>query len=432
MILLLRIQEIDLTEDITKIMNEIALNARIANEKLAIASSEEKNGALNIMAEKIENNAKHILSENKKDIQIAKSNSLSEAMIDRLSIDDTDIKNIASSIRGIAKLDDPVGKILGSWDRPNGLHIKKISIPIGVIGIIYESRPNVTADAASLCLKSGNASILRSGSDSYFSSYAIYETIQEGLKNTSIDSKSIQLVPSKDRDAVGLMLGGLDSSIDVIVPRGGKSLVSRVQSEAKIPVFGHLEGICHVYINEKADIKKAIDVTVNAKMRRTSICGAAETLLIDKSIYKEYLPKILSKLSSLGCEIRGDIHIKDVFPQTENISDSDWATEYLDAIISVKIVNNIDEAILHIKRYGTGHTEAIISEDKKIAEYFFNQVNSSILLLNASTQFADGGEFGFGAEIGISTGKMHARGPIGLDQLTTFKYTVYGSGQTRP
>ena len=421
-----------MTEDITKIMNEIALNARIANERLATASNEEKNVALNIMAEKIENNAKHILSENKKDIQIAKSNSLSEAMIDRLSIDDTDIKNIASSIRGIAKLDDPVGKILGSWDRPNGLHIKRISIPIGVIGIIYESRPNVTADAASLCLKSGNASILRCGSDSYFSSYAIYETIQEGLKNTSIDSKSIQLVPSKDRDAVGLMLGGLDSSIDVIVPRGGKSLVSRVQSEAKIPVFGHLEGICHVYINEKADIKKAIDVTVNAKMRRTSICGAAETLLIDKSIYKEYLPKILSKLSSLGCEIRGDIHIKDVFPQTENISDSDWATEYLDAIISVKIVNNIDEAISHIKRYGTGHTEAIISEDKKVAEYFFNQVNSSILLLNASTQFADGGEFGFGAEIGISTGKMHARGPIGLDQLTTFKYTVYGSGQTRP
>ena len=432
MTLLLRIQEIDLTEDITKIMNEIALNARIANERLATASNEEKNVALNIMAEKIENNAKHILSENKKDIQIAKSNSLSKAMIDRLSIDDTDIKNIASSIRGIAKLDDPVGKILGSWDRPNGLHIKKISIPIGVIGIIYESRPNVTADAASLCLKSGNASILRSGSDSYFSSYAIYETIQEGLKNTSIDSKSIQLVPSKDRDAVGLMLGGLDSSIDVIVPRGGKSLVSRVQSEAKIPVFGHLEGICHVYINEKADIEKAIDVTVNAKMRRTSICGAAETLLIDKSIYKEYLPKILSKLSSLGCEIRGDIHVKDVFPQTENISDSDWATEYLDAIISVKIVNNIDEAISHIKRYGTGHTEAIISEDKKIAEYFFNQVNSSIILLNASTQFADGGEFGFGAEIGISTGKMHARGPIGLDQLTTFKYTVYGNGQTRP
>ena len=421
-----------MTEDITKIMNEIALNARIANEKLAIASSEEKNDALNVMAEQIENNAKHILSENKKDIQIAKSNSLSEAMIDRLSIDDTDIKNIASSIRGIAKLDDPVGKILGSWDRPNGLHIKRISIPIGVIGIIYESRPNVTADAASLCLKSGNASILRSGSDSYFSSYAIYEAIQEGLKNTSIDSKSIQLVPSKDRDAVGLMLGGLDSSIDVIVPRGGKSLVSRVQSEAKIPVFGHLEGICHVYINEKADIKKAMDVTVNAKMRRTSICGAAETLLIDKSIYKEYLPKILSKLSSLGCEIRGDIQIKDVFPNTENISDSDWATEYLDAIISVKIVNNIDEAISHIKRYGTGHTEAIISEDKKVAEYFFNQVNSSILLLNASTQFADGGEFGFGAEIGISTGKMHARGPIGLDQLTTFKYTVYGSGQTRP
>lgn len=421
-----------MTEDIKKIMEEIGSNSKVAYERLSTASNEEKNDALHLIANEIENNEEYILSENKKDIQIAKSNNLSEAMIDRLSLNDLGIKNIASSTRDIAKLNDPVGNELESWDRPNGLHIKKVSIPIGVIGIIYESRPNVTADAASLCLKSGNASILRSGSDSYFSSYAIYESIKEGLNKTSLDSNSIQLVPTKDRDAVGLMLEGLNSNIDIIVPRGGKSLVSRVQTEAKIPVFGHLEGICHVYVNEEADITKAIDVTVNAKMRRTSICGAAETLLIDKSIYKEYLPKILSKLSSMGCEIRGNAQIKDIFPQTENVSESDWATEYLDAIISVKVVKDIDQAISHIKEYGTGHTEAIITEDDKIAEYFFSQVNSSIILLNASTQFADGGEFGFGAEIGISTGKMHARGPIGLEQLTTFKYTVYGNGQTRP
>ena len=421
-----------MTEHIKKIMQEIGYNAKVAYERLSTASNEEKNDALHIIANEIENNEEYILSENNKDIQIAKSNNLSEAMIDRLSLNDIGIKNIASSMRDIAKLNDPVGNELESWDRPNGLHIKKVSIPIGVIGIIYESRPNVTADAASLCLKSGNASILRSGSDSYFSSYAIYESIKEGLNKTSLDSNSIQLVPTKDRDAVGLMLEGLNSNIDIIVPRGGKSLVSRVQTEAKIPVFGHLEGICHVYVNEKADITKAIDVTVNAKMRRTSICGAAETLLIDKSIYKEYLPRILSKLSDMGCEIRGNAQIKDIFPQTENVSESDWATEYLDAIISVKVVKGIDEAISHIKEYGTGHTEAIITEDEKMAEYFFNHVNSSIILLNASTQFADGGEFGFGAEIGISTGKMHARGPIGLEQLTTFKYTVYGNGQTRP
>ena len=421
-----------MTENIKKIMEEIGSNSKVAYERLSTATNEEKNDALYLIANEIENNEGYILSENKKDIQIAKSNNLSEAMIDRLSLNDLGIKNIASSIRDIAKLNDPVGNELESWDRPNGLHIKKVSIPIGVIGIIYESRPNVTADAASLCLKSGNASILRSGSDSYFSSYAIYESIKEGLKKTSLDSNSIQLVPTKDRDAVGLMLEGLNSNIDIIVPRGGKSLVSRVQTEAKIPVFGHLEGICHVYVNEKADITKAIDVTVNAKMRRTSICGAAETLLIDKSIYKEYLPKILSKLSGMGCEIRGNAQIKDIFPQTENVSESDWATEYLDAIISIKVVKDIDQAISHIKEYGTGHTEAIITEDEKIAEYFFNQVNSSIILLNASTQFADGGEFGFGAEIGISTGKMHARGPIGLEQLTTFKYTIYGNGQIRP
>ena len=421
-----------MTQNITEIMNDIGVNAKVANARLSTASNEEKNDALNSMADQIEKDQAKILLENKKDIEIAKSNDISSAMIDRLSLNETGIKNIASSIRSVAKLNDPVGRILDSWDRPNGLHIKRVSIPIGVIGIIYEARPNVTADAASLCLKSGNASILRSGSDSFHSSFAIYESIKNGLKTTSLDDNSIQFVPTKDREAVGLMLGGLNSNIDVIVPRGGKSLVSRVQNEAKVPVFGHLEGICHVYVNADADIEKAIEVTANAKMRRTSICGAAETLLIDKSIYKDYLPKILAKLDSLGCEIRGDLDVKSVFANAKEISEEDWSTEYLDAIISIKVVADIDEAISHIKKYGTGHTEAIITENETSAEYFFKHVDSSIVLLNASTQFADGGEFGFGAEIGISTGRMHARGPIGLEQLTTFKYTVYGNGQTRP
>ena len=421
-----------MVQNITEIMNDIGLKASLANTKLSTASNEEKNVALNSMADQIEKDQSTILLENKRDIELAKSNNISSAMIDRLSLDETGIKNIASSIRNVAKLNDPVGRVLDTWDRPNGLIIKRVSIPIGVIGIIYEARPNVTADAASLCLKSGNASILRSGSDSFHSSFAIYESIKNGLKTTSLDDNSIQFVPTKDREAVGLMLGGLNSNIDVIVPRGGKSLVSRVQNEAKVPVFGHLEGICHVYVNADADIEKAIDVTANAKMRRTSICGAAETLLIDKSIYKEYLPKILAKLDSLGCEVRGDQYVNGLFADAKDISEEDWSTEYLDAIISVKVVENIDEAISHIKKYGTGHTEAIITENENSAEYFFKHVDSSIILLNASTQFADGGEFGFGAEIGISTGRMHARGPIGLEQLTTFKYIVYGNGQIRP
>tara|TARA_E500000081_G_scaffold138897_1_gene154672 strand:- start:2606 stop:3871 length:1266 start_codon:yes stop_codon:yes gene_type:complete len=421
-----------MVQNITEIMNDIGVKANIANAKLSTASNEEKNIALNSMADQIEKDQAKILLENKRDIELAKSNNISSAMIDRLSLDETGIKNITSSIRNVAKLNDPVGRVLDSWDRPNGLIIKKVSIPIGVIGIIYEARPNVTADAASLCLKSGNASILRSGSDSFHSSFAIYESIKNGLKSTSLDDNSIQFVPTKEREAVGFMLGGLNSNIDVIVPRGGKSLVSRVQNETKVPVFGHLEGICHVYVNADADIEKAIDVTANAKMRRTSICGAAETLLIDKSIYKEYLPKILAKLDSLGCEIRGDQYVNGLFADAKDISEKDWSTEYLDAIISVKVVENIDEAISHIKKYGTGHTEAIITENENSAEYFFKHVDSSIILLNASTQFADGGEFGFGAEIGISTGRMHARGPIGLEQLTTFKYTVYGNGQIRP
>ena len=417
--------------NIKQTMNVIGSNARKANSKLAIASTNEKNNALKIIAENIEKDTKEILNENQKDLDIAISKNKPKSVIDRLLLDKNSIKNISISIKNIISLDDPIGKIISSWERPNGLLIDKVSIPIGVIGIIYESRPNVTADAACLCLKSGNASILRSGSDSFYSSYAIYKSIRDALEKTKLDDNSIQFVPVTDRNAVGMMLDGLDSNIDVIVPRGGKSLVSRVEKEAKVSVFGHLEGICHVYINESAKLDNAINISLNAKMRRPSICGAAETLLIDKSIANSFLPKILEKLDHLGCEIRGDENIEKLFNKTKPVNEADWSTEYLDAIISVKIVNDIKEAVSHIEKYGTGHTEAIVCESSESSEYFQKNVGSSIILVNASTQFADGGEFGFGAEIGISTGRLHARGPIGLEQLTTFKYIVRGSGQVR-
>jgi glutamate-5-semialdehyde dehydrogenase len=421
-----------MSNNIKDIMKKIGLNARKANSRLARATTDEKNTALQVIAKNIDKDIKKILNENKRDIELARSNNKSKAIIDRLTLNENSIKNISISINNIISLADPIGKTLNSWERPNGLLINRVSIPIGVIGIIYESRPNVTADAACLCLKSGNASILRSGSDSFHSSLAIYQSIRTALEKTKLDANSIQFVPMTDREAVGMMLSGLDSNIDVIVPRGGKSLVSRVEKEAKVSVFGHLEGICHIYINDSANLENAINISANAKMRRPSICGAAETLLIDKSIAKKFLPKILEKLDQLGCEIRGDKTVKDIFQKTKSVKESDWSTEYLDAIISVKIVNNIDEAIIHIEKYGTGHTEAIISENPESNEYFLKNIGSSIILVNASTQFADGGEFGFGAEIGISTGRLHARGPIGLEQLTTFKYIVHGNGQIRP
>ena len=411
-----------------KYLLKLGHNAKKSHEKLKNVDHEVIKSSLEAYNKSILKNKNQIIKANNEDIKNVKRKHL----IDRLILNNKRIESIRHSIDQITKFKNPIGKVLQKWSRPNRLNIKKVSTPIGVIGVIYESRPNVTADVAALCLKSGNCGILRGGSEAFNSNKILANLFRSSLRKKNIDSNVIQFIEKKDRKIVDFMLSKMSDYIDVIVPRGGKSLVSRVQTEAKIPVFGHLEGICHVYVNEKADITKAIDVTVNAKMRRTSICGAAETLLIDKSIYKEYLPRILSKLSDMGCEIRGNAQIKDIFPQTENVSESDWATEYLDAIISVKVVKGIDEAISHIKEYGTGHTEAIITEDEKMAEYFFNHVNSSIILLNASTQFADGGEFGFGAEIGISTGKMHARGPIGLEQLTTFKYTVYGNGQTRP
>ena len=418
--------------DIKVLMESIGNNASLASKTLSQTSDKEKNIALRNMSNNIRGDINYILKENQKDLQEAKQKNKATSIIDRILLDEKKIESIALSIDSIIKLKDPVGKILSEWKQENGLVIKRVTIPIGVIGIIYESRPNVTADAAALCLKSGNASILRGGSDSFYSCQAIYNSIKKGLLQSSLPEDSIQFVPTKDRSAVGCMLSGLNEKIDVIVPRGGKSLVLRVKEEARVPIFGHLEGICHVYVHQSADLKKAISITLNSKMRRPSICGAAETLLIDKSIANQYLPKIIDALSNEGCEIRGNQDVKDIDNRVTEVIDADWDTEYLDAIISVKIVSDEDQAIDHIMTHGTGHTEAIITEDKLIASYFTKKIDSSIVLINASTQFADGGEFGFGAEIGISTGRLHARGPIGVDQLTTFKYIVTGDGQLRP
>ncbi|MDC0139710.1 glutamate-5-semialdehyde dehydrogenase [Hyphomicrobiales bacterium] len=422
----------DNTDDIEILMKSIGNKASLASKLLSNASDKEKNLALRNISKNIRQDIGYILSENKKDLKEATQKNKAAHIIDRLTLNSKKIESIASSIDSISKLTNPVGKILSEWEQPNGLAIKRVTIPIGVIGIIYESRPNVTADAAALCLKSGNASILRGGSDSFYSCQAIYESIRKGLSQSSIPEDSVQFVPTTDRNAVGCMLSGLNEKIDVIVPRGGKSLVSRIKEEARIPIFGHLEGICHVYIHKSADLKKAISITLNSKMRRPSICGAAETLLIDKSIANKYLPEIIEILINNGCEIRGDQDVQAIDNRVIGAVDLDWDTEYLDAIISIRIVNDENQAINHIMLHGTGHTEAIITEDKSVSAYFTERVDSSIILINASTQFADGGEFGFGAEIGISTGRLHARGPIGVDQLTTFKYIVTGSGQLRP
>ncbi|MFQ3361087.1 MAG: glutamate-5-semialdehyde dehydrogenase [Alphaproteobacteria bacterium] len=422
----------DNTNDIKILMESIGKKASLASKILSNTTDKEKNIALRNISSNIRQDINYILSENKKDLQKAAQNNKATSIIDRLTLNSEKIESIALSIDSISKLTDPVGKILSEWEQPNGLCIKRVTIPIGVIGIIYESRPNVTADAAALCLKSGNASILRGGSDSFYSCQAIYNSIRKGLSQSNLSEDSVQFVPTTDRNAVGYMLSGLNENIDVIVPRGGKSLVSRVREEARVPVFGHLEGICHVYIHKSADLKKAIAITLNSKMRRPSICGAAETLLIDKSIANKYLPQIIEALVNEGCEIRGDQDVQAIDNRVTDVSDLDWDTEYLDAIISVRIVNDENQAIDHIMLHGTGHTEAIVTEDKSVSAYFTERVDSSIVLINASTQFADGGEFGFGAEIGISTGRLHARGPIGVDQLTTFKYIVTGNGQLRP
>jgi glutamate-5-semialdehyde dehydrogenase len=417
--------------DIEKVVLEIGQRASKASEELGKAASTTKNQGLIEAANAIRSQSKQIVSANHKDLEITSGKGLSKAMIDRLKLDDTGIEAMAVGLEEIANLKDPVGNILDSWERPNGLAISRITVPLGVIGVIYESRPNVTADAGGLCLKSGNAVILRGGSESYNSSTAILNALRDGLRKVDLPLEAIQMVPTTDRSAVHQLLG-LSKYIDVIVPRGGKGLIEAVQTESKIPVFAHLEGICHTYINEYSDPMMACDIVLNGKMRRTGICGATETLLIDMKASESHLPSILDALIGAGCEIKGDKPTQAADKRVKNASESDWSTEYLDSIISIKQVTGVDDAIMHINRYGSEHTDAIVTNDENIAEEFLSGVNSAIVLHNASTQFADGGEFGMGAEIGIATGKLHARGPIGLEQLTTFKYVVRGNGQVRP
>jgi glutamate-5-semialdehyde dehydrogenase len=419
-------------ETIPALMAEIGRKARIGASALKIASAEQKRTALLTAAGAINAHRKQILAANELDMAAAREKGISGAFLDRLLLTDARIDGIIEAVKTIAELPDPVGSIIAEWDRPNGLHIERVRTPLGVIGVIFESRPNVTADAGALAIKSGNAVILRGGSDSFHSSRAIVDCLLDGLHLARLPGECIQLVPTTDREAVGEMLKGLNGNIDVIVPRGGKSLVARVQSEARVPVFAHLEGLVHVYIDKSADLDKAVAVTLNAKMRRTGICGAAETLLVHEDVVTTHLRPIIEALVAKGCEIRGDDTVLALIPDAIAATEQDWRTEYEDAIISVKIVGSVEDAIAHIEHYSSHHTEAIIAEDAEAVEKFFNEIDSAILVHNASTQFADGGEFGFGGEIGIATGKMHARGPVGVEQLTSFKYRVRGNGQTRP
>ncbi|AWI59157.1 glutamate-5-semialdehyde dehydrogenase [Sinorhizobium fredii] len=418
--------------DVDAIMLEIGRRAKAAARPLAIASAERKHAALVAMADAIIAKSGEILAANAVDLENARESGVAKAFIDRLTLTEGRIRDMADGIRAIAAFKDPVGDIIAEWDRPNGLHIERVRTPLGVIGVIYESRPNVTADAGALCLKAGNAVILRGGSDSFHSSRAIHACLVEGLKAAGLPEDAIQMVPVADRAAVGAMLSGLGGAIDVIVPRGGKSLVARVQNEARVPVFAHLEGLCHVYVDASADLDMAQKIVVNAKMRRTGICGAAETLLIDRNAADRLAKPLLQGLLDAGCEVRVSKELQDLLPGLKAASDEDWATEYLDAIISAKLVDGISGAIEHINSWSSAHTEAVIAEDPAVVERFFTEIDSAILLHNASTQFADGGEFGMGGEIGIATGKMHARGPVGVEQLTSFKYRVRGTGQVRP
>ena len=418
--------------DIDVLMNDIGRKAKAAARPLGFASTESKNKALNAMADAILRNKAHILAENAKDLKDVEGGSLLASFVDRLTLNDKRVAEMAEGIRTIAALKDPVGEVIAAWDRPNGLKIQRTRTPLGVIGVIFESRPNVTADAGALCLKAGNAVILRCGSDSRRSSQAIHACLVEGLKEAGLPEHAIQLVPVTDRAAVGAMLRGLEGAIDVIVPRGGKSLVARVQNEARVPVFAHLEGLCHIYVDKSADLGMAKDIIVNAKMRRTGVCGAVETLLVDRAVAETHLKPLLDGLAAAGCEIRGSADVLKAAPGIKPATEEDWSTEYLDAVISVALVDGISGAIKHIQTYSSNHTEAVIAEDPAVVERFFTEIDSAILLHNASTQFADGGEFGMGAEIGIATGKMHARGPVGVEQLTSFKYRVRGTGQTRP
>jgi len=416
--------------DLKRDMHALGAAARDAARVLRESSNDTRSEALRVAASALRARAPEILAANAEDLKAAAHSSA--AMLDRLTLNETSVEAIACGLEAIAALPDPLARVLAHWKRPNGLDISRVATPIGVIGMIYESRPNVTADAAALCIKSGNAVILRGGSDSLRSSRAIHAAMLDGLQAAGLPGACVQLAQTTDRAAVGEMLQGLNGAIDLIIPRGGKSLVARVQAEARVPVLAHLEGICHVYVHAAAKLEMARAVVLNAKMRRTGVCGAAETLLIDRAVLSSHGVSILNDLKNAGCEIRGDEAVRSVFPSAKLANDEDWRTEYLDAVIAVKSVDGVEEAIRHIETYGSHHTESIVTGDAAVAERFLAALDSAIVLWNASTQFADGGEFGMGAEIGIGTGKLHARGPVGVEQLTTFKYIVRGTGQTRP
>jgi glutamate-5-semialdehyde dehydrogenase len=426
------LKSIEGTGDIAAAMAEIGRQARAAARVLALAPAEQKDRALAAMAAAVRTQAEAILAANAEDVAEARADGLSGAFLDRLTLNERRVEAMAAGIEAVAALKNPVGVVTERWTRPNGMTIQRERVPRGVIGIIDESRPNVTADAGALCLKSGNAAILRGGSDSLRSSRAICAALGDGLRAAGLPEAAIQLVPTRDRAAVGLMLAGLDGNLDVIVPRGGKGLVARVQVEARVPVFAHLEGVNHVYVDKAASPEMAKSIVRNAKMRRTGVCGAAETLLVDRAAAPTQLAPLVGMLIEAGCEVRGDRATQDVDQLVKAATEEDWGAEYLDAVIAVKTVEGVDGAIAHIDRYGSRHTDAIVTEDQATADKFLREVDSAIVLHNASTQFADGGEFGFGAEIGIATGRLHARGPVGVDQLTTFKYRVRGTGQIRP
>ena len=418
--------------EVAGLMGAIGARAREAADSIAKADTAAKDRALTAAADRLRAAAGAILEANALDIADLKTASATSAQIDRGTLNPERIEAMAAGLETIARLPDPVGETMAEWQRPNGLSIRRVRTPIGVIGVIFESRPNVTADAAALSLKAGNAVILRGGSDSFRSSAAIHACLLEGLEQAKLPPAAVQLVPTRDRAAVGEMLKGLGGNLDVIVPRGGKSLVERVQNEARVPVFAHLEGVCHVYVDAAADPDMARAVVVNAKMRRTGVCGAAETVLVDRAGADRHLKPLVAALIEAGCEVRGDDAVRAADERAVRAGESDWGTEYLDAIVAMRVVDGLDAAMSHIARYGSRHTDAIVTEDAAAAERFLAEVDSAIVLHNASTQFADGGEFGFGAEIGIATGKLHARGPVGLEQLTIFKYQVRGQGQTRP
>jgi glutamate-5-semialdehyde dehydrogenase len=418
--------------DIAGLMHDIGRRARDAARVLALSPAARKDAALAAMAASVRARAADILAANVQDVTAAKAAGATSAFVDRLALDDKRVEGMAVGLEIVRSLADPVGEVTQRWMRPNGMSIERVRVPLGVIGIVYESRPNVTADAAGLCLKSGNAAILRGGSESHRSNQAIHAALVAGIGEAGLPAAALEQVPTRDRAAVGMMLAGLDGAVDVIVPRGGKDLVARVQTEARVPVLAHLEGICHVYVDKAASLDMAKAIVLNAKMRRTGICGAAETLLIDRAAAATHLQPLVAMLLDAGCEVRGDEAARGADPRVRPASEEDWSTEYLDAVISARLVDGVEGAIAHIERYGSHHTDSIITQDAAAAERFLREVDSAIVLHNASTQFADGGEFGFGAEIGIATGRFHARGPVGVEQLTSFKYRVRGTGQTRP